>query len=53
MAEAFYDSITEGNEYVEYGIKKYEEQKKQKEITFLKKLAKKHDMQLTEIQKCA
>ena len=53
VAEAFYDSITEGNEYVEYGIKKYEEQKKQKEITFLKKLAKKHDMQLTEIQKCA
>ena len=27
--------------------------KKQKEITFLKKLAKKHDMQLTGIQKCA
>ncbi len=53
MAEAFYDSITEGNEYVEYGIKKCEEQKKQKEITFLKKLAKKLDMQLTEIQKCA
>ncbi len=53
VAEAFYDSITKGNEYVEYGIKKYEEQKKQKEITLLKKLAKKHDMQLTEIQKCA
>ncbi len=53
VAEAFYDSITEGNEYVEYGIKKCEEQKKQKEITFLKKLAKKLDMQLTEIQKCA
>jgi transposase len=53
VAEAFYDSITKGSEYVEYGIKKYEEQKKQKEITLLKKLAKKHDMQITEIQQRA
>jgi transposase len=53
VAEAFYDSITNGSEYVEYGIKKYEEQKKQKELTLLKKLAKKHEMQLTEIQLCA
>jgi transposase len=53
VAEAFYDSITKGNEYVEYGIKKYEEQKKQKEITLLKKLAKKHAMQITEIQQRA
>jgi transposase len=53
VAEAFYDSITKGSEYVEYGIKKYEEQKKQKELTLLKKLAKKHDMQITEIQQCA
>ena len=53
IAEAFYDSLTKGNEYVEYGIKKYEEQKKHKEITLLKKLAKKHDMQLTEIQQRA
>ena len=53
VAEAFYDSITKGSEYVEYGIKKYEEQKKQKEIILLKKLAKKHDMQITEIQQRA
>jgi transposase len=53
VAEAFYDSITKGSEYVEYGIKKYEEQKKQKELTLLKKLAKKHDMQITEIQQRA
>lgn len=53
VAEAYYDSITNGNEYVEYGIKKYEEQKKQKELTLLKKLAKKHDMQLTEKQQAA
>jgi hypothetical protein len=53
IAEAYYDSITKGNEYVENGIKKYEEQKKQKELTLLKKLAKKHDMQLTEKQQAA
>ena len=53
VAEAYYDSITKGTEYVEYGIKKYEEQKKQKELTLLKKLAKKHDMQITEIQQRA
>ena len=53
VAEAFDDSITKGSEYVEYGIKKYEEQKKQKEIILLKKLAKKHDMEITEIQQLA
>lgn len=52
VAEAYYDSITKGSEYVEYGIK-YEEQKKQKEIALLKKLAKKHDMQITETQQRA
>ena len=53
IAEAYYDCVTKGSEYVEYGIEKYEEQKKQKEIKLLKKLAKKHDMQITEIQQCA
>jgi len=53
VAEAYYDSITKGSEYVEYGIKKYQEQKKQKEMALLKKLAKKHDMQITETQQRA
>lgn len=53
VAEAYYDSITKGSEYVEYGIKKYEEQKKAKEINLLQKLAKKHNMQIVEKQQCA
>ena len=34
-------------------LKNMKNKKKQKEITLLNKLAKKHDMQLTEIQKGA
>ena len=47
LAEAFYNLLTKGTEYVEKGIKKYEDLIKHKEKLFLEKLAKKHNMQLT------
>ena len=50
LAEAYYNAITKGIDYVEQGIKKYEQQQKQKEVSILNRLAKKHKMQLTEIQ---
>ena len=53
LAGAYYDILTKGNEYVEYGIKKYEEQKKMKEVSLLKKLAKKHNLQIVEKQEAA
>jgi len=50
LAEAYYNAITKGIEYVEQGIKKYEQQLKQKEISLLKRLALKHNMHITENQ---
>ena len=50
IATAYYFSLTKGVEYVEQGTKKYQEQLKQKEIATLHRLAKKNNMQLTEIQ---
>jgi transposase len=50
LAEAYYNAITKGIGYVEQGIKKYEQQLKQKEVSLLNKLAKKHQLQLVEIQ---
>ena len=52
LAEAYYNAITKGVVYVEKGVKKYEDQLKQKEVSLLKKLAKKHNLQISEIQ-CA
>lgn len=48
LAEAYYNILTKGTTYVEYGIKKYEDQKKQREIAIIKKLAKKHQLQVIE-----
>ncbi len=53
VALAYFNCIEKGSEYVEYGIEKYEELRKQKELTLLKKLAKKHDMQITHLQQSA
>lgn len=50
LAEAFYNALTKGIDYVEQGTKKYEEQIKNREKTLLHKLAKKHNMQLIEKQ---
>jgi len=48
LAEAFYNVIMHGVEYVEQGIAKYEQLIKQREVATLKKLAKKHNLQLVD-----
>ena len=50
LAEAYYNAITKGIDYVEQGIKKYEQQLKLKEVSMLNRLAKKHKMQLVQLQ---
>lgn len=50
LAEAYYNAIRKGIDYVEQGVKKYEEQLKLREVSILNRLAKKHKMQLVEIQ---
>jgi transposase len=53
IAAAYYDIITQGKEYVEYGVTKQQELKKEKELTLLKKLAKKHSLKIIENQQAA
>ena len=53
IAEAYYNTLTKGAAYVEYGTKQYEEQLKQREIGLLKKLAKKHQVKIIENQEAA
>ena len=48
LAIAYYDTLTKGIDYVEQGIKKYEEQLIKREKATLKRLAKKHNMQVVE-----
>lgn len=48
LAQAYYNALTKGMDYVEQGIKKYEDQIKQREKAVLYKLAKKHNLQLIE-----
>lgn len=48
IAEAYYNTITKGRQYVEYGIKKYEEQINLREVATIRKLAKKHNLQIIE-----
>jgi len=43
IAEAFYDAITKGLDYVEQGAMKYKEQMQQRELYLLNKLAKKYN----------
>ena len=43
IAEAFYNALTKGMDYVEQGTEKYIELLKQKELLLLDKLAKKHN----------
>lgn len=48
LAMAYYDTLTKGIDYVEQGIKNYEEQIVKREKAALKRLAKKHNMQLVD-----
>lgn len=50
IAEAFYNLMTKGLEYVEQGVKKYEQQLKEREQRYLQKLALKHGLMVVEIQ---
>ena len=53
LALAYYNALTKGTDYVEQGIKRYEEQIKQREKAALYRLAKKHNMEVTEKQQAA
>jgi transposase len=53
VAEAYYNALTKGTDYVEQGIKNYEQQAQSRELAVLKKLAKKHNMQIIEKEKAA
>ena len=53
VAAAYYNILTRGVEYVEQGNAKYEAQIKQRELMLLKKLAKKHKVQIVENQQAA
>lgn len=46
LADAFYNLLTRGADYVEQGTQRYEQQLEQREQAFLFKLAKKHGLQL-------
>jgi len=46
IAEAFYDSLTKGSDYVEQGAVKYREQQQQRELYVLHKLAKKYNYKI-------
>lgn len=48
IAQAYYMALTKGIDYVEQGAEKYMEQLKNKEISLLKKLAKKHSYNIEE-----
>lgn len=50
IAEAFYNLLTKGTQYVEQGVTFYEQQLKKREQKQLKKLALKHGLKLIEIQ---
>lgn len=53
LALAYYNALTLGLDYVEQGTKNYEEQIKRKEKVALYRLAKKHNLELIEIQNVA
>jgi transposase len=49
IAEAFYNLLTKGKEYVEQGAINYQHKMKEREMALVKKLAKKHKLQLVEV----
>jgi transposase len=50
IAEAYYRLLTKGADYVEQGVRNYEEQLKKRERKNLERLAQKHHLQLVEYQ---
>ena len=46
LAAAYYNIVTKGQEYVEQGLRKYEEKNREREIRLLSLLADKHNMSL-------
>jgi transposase len=50
IAEAYYNLLTKGNEYVEAGVRQYQEQLEKREKRGLERLAKKYNMVLVEKQ---
>ena len=48
--KAYYNILKKGIASVEQGVKQYGQQLKQKELAILKKLAKKHEVQIVEKQ---
>ena len=53
LAIAYYDTLTKGRDYVEQGIRKYEEQIATREKAALHKLAKKYHVEIIEKQTAA
>lgn len=53
IAEAFYNLLTKGVDYVEQGARKYEQQLKEKQRSYLEKMAKQHGLALVDIQAVA
>ncbi len=50
VATAFYNLLTKGSGYVEQGVRKYEQQLKEREQKYLHKLATRHGMKLVDNQ---
>ena len=50
LAIAYYNALTKGIDYIEQGVKKYEEQIKQREKASLYKLAKKYNLKVVDNQ---
>jgi transposase len=50
LAEAFYNLLTKGADYVEQGVLRYEQQLKEREQRYLTRMAAKHGLQLIEKQ---
>jgi len=48
IAEAFYNLLTRGVDYVEQGVRKYEQQLKEKQRLYLEKMAKQHGFKLVD-----
>ena len=51
LAERYYDVITKGEDYIEYGEELYKQYIKERELKYLKKLAKKHNLEIREAVK--
>ena len=48
LAERYYDVCTKGEDYVEYGENIYKQKVQERELKYLRKLAKKHNIELKE-----